>query len=293
MLEVYMGRNYLWVFLINFFIHKYQYMKSFKSIFSFLFCAMMVIGVSYGQGLELSPVRFDFQLEPGSAQSQTLTVRNTSNQQATYTLGAADWYLDEVGNVIRKDEGNPERSCAGWLSFSPALVELEPNASQEVTVNFNVPAGENKTKWAIAYVTLQKEQEAPAADRDLAMGIEVNQAIGVFITQSPRSNQDASAELKNFQEVSSADGGRVFTVETANTGDKILECNMYLVVSDLNNAEEKKYDPIQFKVLPGGSRIGELSLSETLKPGSYLVATILDYGPNFPLEGAQMQLEVK
>lgn len=263
-------------------------MKFIKS-FSFLFAGLLMFSQTFAQGLEVSPVRFDFQLETGNSEAQTLTVRNTTNQPATYTLQASDWTLDKEGNLVRSDKGSSERSCADWISFQPALVELDANESMEVTVTMNVPSGVDDTKWSIVYVTLQKEQTAPEADKDLAMGIEVDQAIGVFITQSPRSNKNAAAKITSFEEVA----GNTFQIEAENKGDKILECNMYLMLSNLETAEEKKLEPISFKILPEGSRIGELTLPTDLPKGDYMVAAILDYGPEYPLEGAQKQISVK
>ena len=268
-------------------------MKTVKSFVFIIVCTILATTASFAQGLEISPVRFDFDLEPGANQSQTLTVRNTSNKEATYTLSTGDWYLDETGNVIRQSAGENQRSCADWVSFNPALVELEANESQEVTVTINVPDGEAQTKWSIVYITLQKEQEAPQVDQDLAMGIEVNQAVAVFITQSPKSNTNASAKLSEFKEITGdSDASRKFAVIAENTGDKIVDCKLFLVISDLENATERRSEPVEFRVLPEGTSMGELALPEDLKSGSYLVAAILDYGPNFPLEGAQMQIEV-
>lgn len=269
-------------------------MKNLKFVLSLILSVCFAATLSFGQGLELSPVRIDFSLEPGNSQAQTITVRNTSNTKASYTLTAADWYLDEYGNVIRQEKGASKRSCAEWISFTPALVELGPNESRDVTVSLNVPSRDAATKWALVYVTLKKEQTAPKADKDLAMGIEVNQAIGLFITQSPRSNQNAKAKLGEFKDVT-PEGGKEkkFIVRTQNVGDKILDCNMYLVVSDLQNAKEEKLDPVTFKVLPEGTALTELSLPKKLNKGSYLIAAVLDYGPNYPLEGVQMQLDVK
>lgn len=268
-------------------------MRIFQSL---TFLAVLILASTgvFAQGLEVSPVRLDFSLEPGNKQTQTVTVRNTTNKPAIYTLSTADWSLDEKGNLIRQDKGANPNSCSEWISFSPALVELDANGSAEVTVTLNVPAGQAATKWSIAYITLQKEQEAPQADKDLAMGIEVSQSIGVFVTQSPRSNDNASAKLTEFKEEgSSSEGDRRFTVVTKNTGEKILDCNMYMVISNLQTAEETKLDPITFRILPEGVRKGELTLPKGLSKGSYLVAAILDYGPNYPMEGAQLQVEVK
>ena len=265
----------------------------FVKFFSTILAGCFFISQSFAQGLEVSPVRFDFQLEAGNSNTQTLTVRNTTNQPAIYTLQAADWSLDKDGNLIRLEKGSNERSCSNWVSFQPALVELDANESMEVNVSMNVPAGVDDTKWSIVYVTLQKEQTAPQADKDLAMGIEVDQAIGVFITQSPRSNKEAAAKIINFEQVESGSDGYTFHIEAENKGDKILDCNMYLMISNLETAEEEKLEPITFKILPEGTRIGELSLPGNLAKGKYMVAAVLDYGPEYPLEGAQKQVDIK
>jgi len=269
-------------------------MKVIQAITFVAVVLFMTNAAVFAQGLEISPVRLDFSLEPGANQSQTVTVRNTTNKPAIYTLSAADWSLDDKGNLIRQEAGVNPNSCSDWVTFTPALVELEANGSAEVTVSLNVPAGEAATKWSIAYVTLQKEQEAPQADKDLAMGIEVSQSIGVFVTQSPRSNDNAAAKLTEFKEIGMDEkGNRRFAVKTQNTGEKILDCNMYMVISNLQTAEETKLDPITFRILPDGTREGELVLPKELSKGSYLVAAILDYGPNYPMEGAQLQVEVE
>ncbi|MEO0897776.1 MAG: Fn3-like domain-containing protein [Bacteroidota bacterium] len=267
-----------------------------KFIKSLIILAIALCGFTtlFAQGLEISPVRLDFALEPGSNQAQTVTVKNTSNKPSIYTLTAADWSLDEQGNLIRQEAGQNPNSCSEWLTFTPALVELEANGSADVTVTINVPAGQAATKWSLAYITLQKEQEAPQADKDLAMGIEVSQAVGVFVTQSPRSNDNAAAALTEFKEDGTTEeGARKFVVKTENKGEKILDCNMYMVISNLETAEETKLDPITFRILPEGVRAGELALPKDLAAGSYMVAAILDYGPNYPMSGKQIQIEVK
>jgi len=243
-----------------------------------------------GQGLEVSPIRLDFSLEPGSNQTQTLTVRNTSNKRAIYTLTASDWDMTESGEVVSQPAGTNKHSCAGWLTFTPALVELNANESRDVTVTINVPAGAKDTRWALSYIALRQEQEAPQADKDLAMGIQVNQTIGVFVTQSPRSLKAASAKVSDFQQVP---GRQAFSIKAKNTGSKILDCNVYLVISDLQNATEQKLDPVSFRILPEGTIKKELALPADLKKGQYMVAAILDYGPNYPLEGAQTQITIK
>ncbi|GAB4420844.1 MAG: hypothetical protein OHK0039_34950 [Bacteroidia bacterium] len=270
-------------------------MKTFKQLLTLLLVSLVAVQ-GFAQGLEVSPVRLDFSLEPGGNESRTITVRNTTNKRASYTLSAADWFLDEEGNVVRMEPGQlAGRSCASWISFSPSLIELEANSAKEVTVTMRVPGNEKKTKWAITYIALKREQEAAQADKEqVAMGIQVDQTIGVFVTQSPRSNREASAKLLDFEDVTEAGSTvRTFAVRAKNTGDKIIDCNMYLVVSDLQNATERKLEPVSFRVLPDGAIRQELVMPNDLKKGSYLVAAILDYGPNFPLEGVQMQLDVK
>lgn len=268
-------------------------MKFLKVAFLLSTVIVLNFSLSLAQGLEITPVRFDFALEPGSNQTETLTVKNTSNKRQIFTMNASDWYMDEEGNVIRQEPGASTRSCAEWLTFTPALVELEPNASQEVSVALNVPGSEMKTKWAVIYVTLQKEQVARQADQELSMGIEVNQSIAIYVTQSPASNTDGAAKLASFEEVENTEGSRAFSVIAENVGDKVLDCKMYMVISDLQNASERRLEPVQFRMLPGSKRKRELSLPEDLKTGSYLVAAILDYGPNYPLEGAQVQVDIE
>ena len=267
--------------------------KRIAKFFSLALVALFMNQQVNAQGLEVSPVRLAFDLEASSTQTETITVRNTSSKKEIYTIGTADWYLDEIGDIVRQDAGENANSCADWMTFTPALVELEPNESAQVQVTLNVPSGESISKWALINVTRQEEQTAPQADQDLTMGIIFNQQISVLVTQDPISNKNAVAKISKFGEAQSAEGKRAFEVTAENSGEKILDCMMFLMISNMETAEERKLDPIAFRVLPGGKRDAQLELPADLAKGNYLVAAVLDFGPDYPLEGAQMEIEVK
>jgi len=114
------------------------------------------------------------------------------------------------------------------------------------------------------------------------------------VYQSPKSNTNQSIKISNLVEKTSpSDTLRFFEAIIENLGDKVTKCKVYLVASNMSTAEEKQFALQEYEVFPKMSRNVELVLPNELTPGTYALAAIVDYGPKFPLEGAQIVIEVK
>jgi hypothetical protein len=246
------------------------------------------------QELEVSPGTLSFATNPGSSQTQQITLKNKGNTEQSYIFNLNDWLTDDEGNVKYFPPGTTARTCADWITVSPSLVTLQPNESARVNVTMLVPNDDYSTKWAVLFAQSAVEQTGPAAvDKEMALGVQLALRIAISIYQSPESNQLYKGTIEGLTEEIGEEGSRTYKSQVINLGDKILNCKVYFIISNLETAEEISSDPIEFSLLPDASNNVEFTLGEPLVKGRYSVAAILDYGFNEELEGVQLDIEVK
>ncbi len=250
--------------------------------------------VSNAQDFEVAPVVMNFDANPGQIQKKKMTIRNHANIKQTFTFNFGDYEINEEGKKVRMPAGKSKRSCASWITVSPTVLTLNPNEEREVTVLMTVPKNEFSTRWGMIYVQAAKEQEAREVDKQMATGIKVTPRIAVLVSQSPKSNTNYKGKIYGLKDVTTAkDTVKVFNVTVENTGDKIFEANVQLLLGDLATAKERKFTPKKHRVFPGEKRTFTLTLPNDLPKGKYGLAALLNYGHNTAIEGTQMMLEVK
>ena len=249
---------------------------------------------SLAQDFEVAPARLSFSVEPGGIGTKLITVRNHSNKRQAFILNLGDMVRDSLGKGKSLPAGTTKRSCADWITINPSLLELNPNETGDAEVMLRVPSDGYSTRWAMIYVKATQERTSVSADKVVATGILITPRIAISVFQSPRSNTKYKAMVHGLREVTTAqDSVRTFGINVENIGDKILECKIYLIVSNLETAKERKAKPVKVKLFPDESRIVTLTLPSGLAKGNYSLAAILDYGHRSNLEAMQMQIKVE
>lgn len=265
-----------------------------KAMILLLLCNSLLIP-SNAQDFEVAPAKMNFNCEPGQIQTKTLTIRNHANQKQQFSLTTGDVIVDSLGhNTIPKENTKIERSSKDWISISPSFIDINPNESVEVKVVMQVPPDHRETRWCMLYVTATEEQTSMAADKQMKSGIAVKPRISIKVLQSPASNTNYKASIENLKEITQAkDSVRTFQAKISNTGDKLIEGKIYLVLSNLETAKEIKKAPERITVLPGSKKMATIAMPSNIPPGKYSLALILDYGNNSALEAVQMNVEIK
>lgn len=271
-------------------------MKTFTLILKLATVLVFLMPTAFliGQELEVAPVKLSFETAAGSSQTKQISLRNKAKIPQNFIFNLGDWLTDENGEVKYFDAGTTNRSCADWITVSPALVTLQPNESVRVNITMLVPEDENSSKWSVLFVQTAEEQTgARAIDKDVGMGMKVSARIAVTIFQSPKSNNFYKGTLEGLTAELNEENKYVFKTQAINLGDKILNCKIYFTMSNLETAEEFTSEPITLALLPESSRNIKYTHQMELPKGQYSVAAILDYGVGDELEGIQMDLEVK
>lgn len=246
------------------------------------------------QELEVSPGTLSFAVNPGSSQTQQVTLRNRGNTEQSYIFNLSDWLTDENGEVKYFNPGSTPRSCANWITVSPALVTLQPNEQATINVTMLVPNDNISTKWAVLFVQSAVEQTGPkAVDKEMALGVQLALRIAVTIYQSPASNTLYKGTIEGLTEKVNEDNTRTYSSQIMNLGDKVLNCKVYFTITNTGTAEEFTSAPVEFSLLPESNKKVSYKLDKPLAKGKYSVAAILDYGFNNELDGVQLELEVQ
>jgi len=263
----------------------------FKRLLPFLF--LTFISSCFAQDFEVSPVILNFSANPGEIQQVTVTIRNHANIKQGYTFAFGDFEMDAEGNKKRMPAGTSSRSCANWITVSPAFIELNPNEERQITVIMTVPEDGSSTRWGMIYVQAAEEQNENPVDKQLTTGIKVVPRIVIQVNQSPRINTNFKASIANLVEVTTpGDSLRAFSVIVTNTGDKIIEASVGLMLAELETAIQQKFPVTMQRVFPAESRTFTLYLPANSGSGRHVLAAILDYGHGTDLEGTQLILDL-
>jgi hypothetical protein len=249
----------------------------------------------WAQDIEVAPIRVRFSANPQETQTKTITVKNHNNSKESVVLNLKDYLIYKDGAKKILPSGSSKNSIAKWITMNPSYLELNPNESQTVQLNFQAPSGDYTSKWGILSVSTAKEQTTFSADKETTAGIALYGRIDVYLTYTPQSETQSNKRVKisNLKEITQQDDSlRTFSVHIDNLGNTIVPCKVYLIASNLSTLNEKKFKPKQIKAYPQTSRTLKLKLPDVLKNGSYSLSAILDYGSSEALEGTQITIEV-
>lgn len=255
---------------------------------------VLFVRIAVAQDFEVSPVVMNFNAEPGENQRKQLTLINHSSQPQKYSIKISDYLIDKDGGRKIVPLGSSKRSCADWITISPSLIELNPNQTAQLDVIMTVPKDGFSSRWCMLHVEVAKEQSAFDADKTLATGVLLVPRIVVMVQQSPRSNNNYRASIGDLKEITKkTDKMQVFEATIINTGDKVIDANVYLSLANLQTGKEEKFGTVKSTVLPDGARKITLQMPRITTKGKFVVAAIMDYGHRQPLSGTQLMLDIR
>jgi hypothetical protein len=259
-----------------------------------VFTLVLLHSLANAQDFEVAPVRLDFNAEPGENQTKTINIKNHSNKKTSFVVALSDFLPGSDGTRKALPPNTTRRSAANWLNINPSFFELNPGDEMPIQVTMLVPGDEYGAAWCMLYIQPTREQTSWSADQGLGAGVTVSGRIGVMVYQSPGSNSNHSIKVTNLTEVTgSEDTDRIFNATIDNLGDKVTVCKVHLIASNIQTAEEKQFPSFEIETYPKMTRTVEVKLPKgELAPGKYAIAVIVDYGPRYALEGAQLIVDV-
>jgi hypothetical protein len=265
-----------------------------KKVIVFLLLSFIKVNIHFAQDFEVSPVMINFKVEPGNNEVRKIAITNHSDKTQSFSLKFSDYEFDQTGKQQKLKAGDSGRSILNFITVTPTFFELLPNQRTFVDLTLTVPLGEYGTKWGIISVEATQEKTSIEVDKSLATGILVSPRISIYVYQSPKSNTNYKAKILSFNEKTNINDQnvRLFNLKVHNIGDKEINGEVTLILSNLATGEEKKIYVQKHKMYPNVIKDIEMIVKD-IKPGKYALAAIFDYGKDADLEGAQLIIEQK
>jgi len=235
--------------------------------------------------LEVSPLTLELQFEPGRAYTDTIRIKNLSEQPERIHAYCQDWTLKPDGVVVFVAAGKLPGSASPYVQLAPSEFELEPGATQQVRYTIRLPAEvTSEVRTAVIFEAAAREVSAPNAPSRLVP------RLGTILYVQPGPRPPTHARAAGF-EIDREKG--LLTVE--NLGEAHLRFSGQLEIRDERGALVRRHDLNPFVVLPPpfNRHISKLdsTVLEDLPAGRYQVTALLDYGGE-ALLGARVEVDL-
>jgi len=220
-------------------------------------------------GIGLQPSTVELAISPGQTYRQVVTVGNVHKAKTIkLNIGLADWTLDESGKLALSAPGEAERSAADWITFSPAIVTLGPETSEDIIIEMTVPYKmdyKGDHRFALLATT-----RLPALDeRGEKSGVwnRFQLASLFYLTAMPSKSLPV---ITNTSIQSAADG--ILKMDIHNLGDAHARLQGNAIIKNADGKTLSK-TPLNTVVLDKGSReyLIQLNDVEDLSSGKYTI----------------------
>ena len=243
------------------------------------------------QDFEVAPVKMEFVVNPDESQTKLLSIKNHANFKTSFTISFADFIVNKNGSKEARKKNSTKTSCAEWITPEKTFFDINPNEQVQIKITMHPPADDYTTRWALMYIQTVKEQTSFDVDKSsIGAGISLSGRISVEVYRKPKTPIKPNLTIKNLREkVNTEDKKRTFVADIVNSGDIIANCKIMFIASDLNTAEEIEFDPIHLTSYPNFTREVEFTLPETMPPGKYSFAALLDYGKTTTIKETRLK----
>ena len=133
--------------------------------------------------LQISPVRLDLDLEPGTTSTGTFEVQNSGLKAYDFVLGVDPYSVTDENYSIDSETRTAYTDIVDWITFSQNEGHVEPNQNQEITVTVtvpdDVPAG---GQYAMIYAEMVRNDEPEST------GVAVNHRVALLVFSEVEGN---------------------------------------------------------------------------------------------------------
>lgn len=266
-----------------------------RKLLLFSLVLMMSFGIK-AQRFAVQPGIIQFNAEPGITQTRTLKITNISDKKITFQAYFADWLRDSLGGHEYYRADTLSRSCANWVVLNKNLIEVEPQATEDVVVVLKTPFDAkqfDQMKWAMLFLqTVQEKDSVAGNSKELKTEIRELMRVGIHIYQTPPTVNKVEAKVDYFmhEEKDSIKNSYSFKVE--NVGDVMLNCKSYITLTNITTGQEFKLERLEFPMFPEGKRLLKFVIPDNIPKGKYSALAVLDIGEDEELQAIEKTIDV-
>jgi hypothetical protein len=179
-----------------------------------------------GQGLQVSPVRYDWDMKDGDERTGVINLKNYDDVGYNVEISAEDFYVTDDTSEAKffvPNEGHPLKAydVINWID-KPDSVSLAPGESKDVIFKVKVP-GDAPTGGYYGAIFFKTGPQKNGDEQSQASSIGINQRVGVLLVMAVKGSQPITrnGKLQNFYPLSKIfwDKPATLEAEVANTGN--------------------------------------------------------------------------
>ncbi|MEO8254223.1 MAG: molecular chaperone [Flavobacterium sp.] len=252
-----------------------------------LFC-FLVFQVQAQTGISVSPPRVYFESNPGSSNTQKVTVTNVSQKNSLdLAVSLGDWEYDEKGENMMYAANTLKNSCANWISVknSDNYFTLAPGERKELEITITpvkTPTDSLSVHTAILYVS----QMNPVDDLDSKganIKVSIRSGIKIFHTFSNTLTKKVEIENLKFDQKTNN-----LNLKFKNQSPTWIDGKISTEIINTKTGKKVTVNDVIFYTLPGNLRELSIPVTEAFEKGSYTASVIIDYGDANQLEMAEL-----
>jgi len=233
-------------------------------------------------GFTVDPVRVEVSIPAGKRRGKTVSASNLTDRPIHLKLYVRDVITLPDGSNDFPNPGSTEWSCANWVQFVPAELDLPPGETRDVRVSTSVPPEAQGGHYAMLFF-----ETGPSY---VEKGIGVNFRIGTLIDVVVPGTQRYQTRLAGFEFAQP----KSVRLTLFNEGNVLIRPKGRLKVFNTNKARvaQVEFNPKRVAVLPKTLREITQELDAPLPPGSYYLRAEIDYGARTILVG-ELPIQVR
>ena len=213
--------------------HKIQALKYFLAIAALAIFVMPVLARAQTTGMQISPLTYDFSMEPGSSQSGKFNLRNLDSETMNYVLETELFSkISDQGAPSFEGTVRPEgvTTLADWITFSePKEGTIDPNGQKDINFKIDVPLGAEPGGHYAAIFARQIKKDASGKTQ-----LGVSSRVGLIILVSVPGDVKKGGEITSFTHPNFVWKGPVdFALRFKNTGSVHYESEAKVEIKPL------------------------------------------------------------
>jgi len=244
----------------------------------FLFALLFVMPL-HGAIAVLNGLTHEFKVTPGQTYEGVILLKNTGEKPEKARIYQTDYSFNAQGQKFFPPPGSNSRSNSGWISFYPSLIDLPPQATQEVKFKIIVPddLSLKGTYWSMIMV----EQTPTLVQSAIARGgkepsLSLNQVVryGIQIVTHIGETGERKIRIVNSRIVHQ-DGKSKLQLVVENVGERCLVPDLSLQLFNQQGEQIGQFAGGRWRLYPQTSALYQVDLG-TLPENKYKALILLD-----------------
>ncbi len=246
-----------------------------------LFCLLTqaeAAGIPY-----MNKAKIRIAVSPGEQGYGEIIMENPDETPRVMHLYLEDWhYLSPFdGTKEFAPAGTTQRSCASWITFSPAEFALAPFGKQRITYVVKVPKDATGGYYASLFSeTLFGKAVTPdGKEQEMSVGIDLKIRVATLFYIEAAGRVNRKVVIDNLKVTNDISSGRFSAkVDFANTGNVDITAEGKFHIMDENSVVYGRGEFNDVYTLPGDKAELSASWKKPLSEGKYTLVTTFDLG---------------